>query len=102
MSAAERSLWQCLRGGQLNGAHFRHLYPIGPHVVDFYCHKAGLVIQVDGDGFDAPEELERERARWFAENTDLRILHCSVRQIAEDLGGVIDAVRAALEDNEAR
>lgn len=49
MTPAERLLWARLRANRLQGFHFRRQQIIEPYIVDFYCHQAGLIIEVDGD-----------------------------------------------------
>ena len=46
---AERTLWQGLREFRSAGLHFRRQAPIGPYVADFACHRAKLVVELDGD-----------------------------------------------------
>jgi very-short-patch-repair endonuclease len=48
MTPAEKLLWQELRANKL-GTHFRRQQVIAGFIVDFYCHKADLVVEVDGD-----------------------------------------------------
>ncbi len=48
MTPAERRLWNELRANRLGGWHFRRQQIIDGFIVDFYCHKAGLIIEVDG------------------------------------------------------
>lgn len=48
MTEAERILWSALRRKQLSGKRFRRQHPIETFIVDFYCHEARLVIEVDG------------------------------------------------------
>ncbi len=45
----ERILWSKLRRKQIKGYLFTRQKPIGRYIVDFYCHKLKLVIEVDGD-----------------------------------------------------
>ncbi|HWO72299.1 MAG TPA: DUF559 domain-containing protein, partial [Dehalococcoidia bacterium] len=47
-TAAEVRLWQALRNRKLDGAKFRRQHAIGQFLVDFYCAKARLVVEVDG------------------------------------------------------
>ncbi len=47
MTDAERKLWSLLRGHQLD-VKFRRQVPFGYYVVDFYCAKAKLIIELDG------------------------------------------------------
>lgn len=63
MTQAERILWDYLRGNRLHGLHFRRHQVIDGYIVDFYCHSAGLVIEVDGEihNNQKEEDLERER-----------------------------------------
>ena len=49
MTEGEKILWQRLNKSQLLGFRFKAQHPIGRFIVDFYCHKAMLVIEVDGD-----------------------------------------------------
>jgi len=48
LTPAERRLWSQLRANRLDGWHFRRQQIIADFIVDFYCHKAGLIIEVDG------------------------------------------------------
>jgi very-short-patch-repair endonuclease len=48
MTLAECKLWERLRANRLEGFHFRRQQIIEPYIVDFYCHQAALVIEVDG------------------------------------------------------
>lgn len=42
-------LWQQLRAGQIRGYKFNRQKPLGNYIVDFYCKKLNLVIEVDGE-----------------------------------------------------
>jgi len=57
MTDAEKLLWSKIRGKQLKGVQFYRQKPIGRFVVDFYCPKANLVIELDG-GQHYSEEAE--------------------------------------------
>jgi very-short-patch-repair endonuclease len=48
MTPAEMVLWQHLRANQLDGFRFRRQQIIDGYIVDFYCHRARLVVEVDG------------------------------------------------------
>jgi very-short-patch-repair endonuclease len=61
---AEGKLWKVLRKTDL---HFRRQAPIGPYVVDFVCHAARLVVEVDGEVHELPEVAARDvrREAWL-------------------------------------
>lgn len=46
---AEVKLWQDLREMKKQGYHFRRQAPIGNYIVDFVCHSAKVVIELDGE-----------------------------------------------------
>ncbi len=48
MTEAEKRLWYRLRKKQLKGYLFYRQKIIGKYIVDFYCPKANLVIEIDG------------------------------------------------------
>jgi len=60
-TAAEKFLWQILRRKAVQGYKFRRQHPIDRYVADFYCHKARLVIEADGEVHDL-EEVKRKDA----------------------------------------
>jgi very-short-patch-repair endonuclease len=49
MTYHEKLLWEKLKGKQLYGLRFRRQHPISFFIVDFYCHEAMLVVEVDGE-----------------------------------------------------
>src|SRR5688572_11752612 len=57
MTLAEKLLWNELRTNKL-GVHFRRQQVIAGFIVDFYCHKAELVIELDGSIHN--EEIQKE------------------------------------------
>ncbi|MDP1545983.1 MAG: endonuclease domain-containing protein [Anaerolineales bacterium] len=61
-TSAEKILWQELRANKL-GVHFRRQQIIAGFIVDFYCHKAALVIEVDGDIHDLQQEEDARREK---------------------------------------
>ena len=56
---AERKLWFVLSRRQVEGAKFRRQHPFGPYILDFYCEKTRLAVEVDGGQHTA----ERDQVR---------------------------------------
>jgi cyclase len=48
---AEKNLWFHLKQN-VEGFTFRRQHPIGFNISDFYCHKARLIIELDGNVHD--------------------------------------------------
>src|SRR5687768_12241592 len=62
MTDAEMILWMHLKKG-ICCCKFRRQHPIECYVVDFYCHKAKLVIEVDGSIHNDPQQALEDQLR---------------------------------------
>jgi very-short-patch-repair endonuclease len=60
---AEALLWRCLQKNKLKGRKFRRQHSIGNYVVDFYCAKEDLVIELDGAHHFTDEGREYDMIR---------------------------------------
>ena len=65
-TAAEQRLWEALRDRRLGGHKFLRQRPIRGFIVDFYCAKASLVLEVDGGIHAERETADAERERTLA------------------------------------
>ena len=59
---AELILWEHLRKNKL-GVKFRRQHPVYKYIVDFYCHKLKLVIEIDGGYHLKLEQKEYDKYR---------------------------------------
>lgn len=55
---AEAVLWKYLQNKQAFGYRFRRQKVIGKYIVDFYCPKLKLVIEIDGSSHDYKYEYD--------------------------------------------
>ena len=90
---AEQALWKLLRNRRLAGFKFRRQPPFGPYILDFYCARAKLVVEADGDTHATAEgqESDRERDEYLAANGIL-VLRFWNGVIAEDKEAVLDRI----------
>jgi len=93
MTPAEKILWQELRGNKL-GVHFRRQQVIAGFIVDFYCHEAGLVIELDGDIHEGEtqKETDANRDKVLAE-LGLRIIRFRNEEILMGLSQVVGRIQ---------
>jgi very-short-patch-repair endonuclease len=97
MTREERILWQQLRTNRLQGFHFRRQQVIAGFITDFYCHAAGLVVEMDGGIHQQQAEYDAERDRVLAAR-GLRILRIRNIEILENLAGVLARIAAACRE----
>ena len=60
---AENWLWKMVRAHRFSGFKFQRQVPVGPFIVDFYCHQKRLVIELDGGQHNLPEALKYDSLR---------------------------------------
>jgi very-short-patch-repair endonuclease len=95
MTPAEKVLWEELRANKL-GVHFRKQQVIQGFIVDFYCHKSALVIEVDGDVHDLQKE-EDERREKVLSALGLRIVRFRNDEVMRGLSAVVERIRELIE-----
>lgn len=91
MTPAEKILWQELRANKL-GVHFRRQQVIAGFIVDFYCHKATLVIEVDGDIHDLQQADDAKREKALRE-IGLRIVRFRNDEVLKNLSPMIHMIK---------
>ena len=94
MTPAERQLWAQLRANRLQGFHFRRQQIIEPHIVDFYRHHAGLIIEVDGDVHAGQQAYDRQREQQL-QARGLRVLRFTNREVVNQLDEVLHTILIA-------
>ncbi len=90
---AEKLLWRRLRGKQLKGYQFYQQKIIGCYIVDFYCPKASLVIELDGgQHYGEAEMIKDEHRDEILNKTGLRVLRFSNREVFENIDAVMEKI----------
>jgi very-short-patch-repair endonuclease len=94
MTRAETLLWRYLKAGHLEGLSFRRQAPMGPYIVDFVCHAARLVVEIDGETHDFEERLRGDQARdaWLA-SRGYAVQRSTNDEVLKNLEGVLIVIR---------
>jgi very-short-patch-repair endonuclease len=102
MTRAEQMLWWELRRLRELGTHFRRQAPFGPYVVDFLCHGARLVIEVDGGVHDAlgRQDEDAERQAWI-ESRGYKVIRFKNAQVQQDLGAVVRSIAVEMRSRKS-
>jgi very-short-patch-repair endonuclease len=91
MTPAEKLLWQEVRAKKL-GVRFRREQVIAGFIADFYCHKAALVVVVDGDIHDLQRDEDARREKVLRE-LGLRIIRFRNNDVIKNRSAVIEKIR---------
>ncbi len=90
---AEKYLWSKLRGKQLKGHQFYRQKILGRYIVDFFCPKARLVIELDGSQHYEEPGKEKDRVRDEAlKGIGLTVLRFSDREVFENTDAVVEKI----------
>ena len=96
----ENKLWyQFLRACS---PRFQRQKAIGDYIVDFYCAKARLVVELDGGGHFEPGQAAKDRERTKTlEDMGLRVLHFSNLDVDRNFSGVCETILRAVDGQTA-
>ena len=93
MTDAERLLWSKIRNRQIKDHRFIRQKIIGNYIVDFYCPKACLIIELDGGQHYTDNGMQKDEIRdKFLVGLGFRILRFSDRDVLKNINGVIDEI----------
>jgi very-short-patch-repair endonuclease len=92
MTVAEKKLWSCLNKSQL-GVRFKAQHPVDIFIVDFYCHKSKLVIEVDGEIHLSQKEYDDGRTAEL-ERLDLRVIRFNNEEVLNDIETVVEKIKS--------
>ena len=98
MTDAEIALWAQLRRKQLKNLQFYRQKPLGQFIVDFYCPRAHLVVEIDGGQHYTEEGVLSDSVR-DAElsKMGLCVLRFSNLDVLNNIDGVIAEIVRYLE-----
>ena len=97
MTKEERHLWYDFL--KQHPVQFKRQFPIGDYIVDFYCHKAKLVVELDGSQHCEPEKQEYDRKRTaFLEGQGQYVLRISNLDVMREFRGVCETIDLAIRD----
>jgi very-short-patch-repair endonuclease len=86
---AEILLWRELKGRRILGYDFHRQKPIGKYIVDFFCPRLMLAIEIDGSSHEnrTAEDQARQRA---LEKGGVRFLRFTDEDVKRNLESVVD------------
>jgi len=88
---SEVLLWNELKARKINEYQFMRQKPIGKYIVDFYCSKLNLAIEVDGDSHGYKNEIVRDQLKdKYLTSLGIHIIRYDDSDVKNNISGVID------------
>ena len=101
MTPAEIILWSKLKNRQMMGYKFRRQYGVGRYIIDFYCPKLRLAIEVDGNIHDLELIIEKDNSRQkYIQSFRIKIKRYTNNDIINNLNGVLKNLRNTIQEIE--
>jgi len=98
MTDAEKVIWFKTRRKQIKNLQFYRQKPIGSYIVDFFCPKAKLVIEIDGgQHYEAKGERQDKIRDEYLKKLGLKILRFQNTDVLKDIDGVVKVICDAIE-----
>ena len=98
MTNAEILLWSVIRLKQLNGYQFYRQRIIDNYIVDFFCPRAKLVVEVDGGQHYSGETEESDKRRdEYLTSLGLRVLRFNDIDVLKNIEGVVGNILGNLK-----
>jgi very-short-patch-repair endonuclease len=94
LTKPEAMLWSRLRARAEDQPVFRRQHPIGVYILDFYCSRAKLVVEVDGEGHAEEAQIQHDERRdaWLR-SQGLSIYRIPAFEVMNDVDSVADGIR---------
>ena len=98
MTDAEQLVWTKVRRKQISDCQFYRQKNIGNYIVDFYCPKAKLILEIDGgqhyenDGIK--KDLERDQ---YFQRLGFTVLRFSDIDVLKNINGVVERIQEHLK-----
>ncbi len=95
---SERILWQALRRNNFLGLGIRRQHVIEGFIVDFYCHKLKLVIEIDGriHRHQLEDDVDRQK---IIEKKNIKFFRIQSEDVENNIVEVLERLKIFIENN---
>ena len=95
---SEVLLWKHLKSKQMNGYDFDRQKPIDNYIIDFFCDKLKLAIEIDGVSHLEKTKKDEYRQQKL-EQLGIRFLRFSDIEIKQNIQNVLHTIKGWIEEN---
>lgn len=82
---------------------FRRQYIVGNYIVDFYCHQAKLVVELDGSGHYEPKAIQYDHMRTqYLESQEICVFRVSNLDVLRRFKEVCEAIHELVNNRIAQ
>ena len=101
-TAAEKRMWYEILGNRkFRGLKFTRQKPLDKYIVDFYCSKLLLAIEIDGDSHTEQKEYDRLRTERLGKY-GITVIRYINSEVMKNLSGVFEDLNEKVESLEKK
>ncbi len=94
MTPAEAFLWNVLKENKFENRKFRRQHSIKNYIVDFYCAKDRIIIELDGEvHLNAYSEEKDRRREKVLEEMGFKVLRFENKMVFDNLQSVLQEIK---------
>jgi len=98
MTDAEQLVWTKVRRKQISDCQFYRQKNIGNYIVDFYCPKAKLIVEIDGGRHYENDGIKKDRERdQYFQMLGFTVLRFSDIDVLKNVDGVVERIQEYLK-----
>ena len=99
MTLSEVLLWNQLKQGKIKGYDFHRQKPIDNYIVDFFCPKLNLIIEIDGEShqFKGEDDCLRQRK---LESLGFNFLRFKDIDVKHNMVDVLDGIKNWIKERD--
>jgi len=99
ITLAEKIIWLNIRRKQIEGERFLRQFSIKHYVLDFYCPKLRLALEIDGETHLTEEELEYDKQRQdYLESLGIIFLRFKNEEVFNKADVVIEKIKLRVRE----
>jgi len=96
---AEYKIWKMVLHSHKIKEKFLRQKPIGKYILDFYCSKLLLAIEIDGESHNKKAYLDKSRD-WYLEIRGIKTIRYTNNQVLSDIDHVFSDLLAKVKQRE--
>lgn len=96
LTPAEAKLWSHLKNSQL-GEKFRRQHSVGNYILDFYCAKKKLAVELDGSPHDTEQGYQNDQIRTeYINKQGITVIRFENKDVINNIEGVLVEIKKHL------
>jgi len=98
MTDAEQLIWSKIRRKQIGDLQFYRQKNINHYIVDFYCPKGKLIVEIDGGQHYGSDGMKKDRERdRYLQQLGFAVLRFSDIEVLKNIDGMVERIHEHLK-----